>query len=126
VAAIAALAAATIILSVITLELLAERQSLGRRQDRLQAEWLARAGLELAADRLLEKPAAFTEDNRELLPDARVRVTVEQEGSDVYAVTAEAEVGSRDRMVVRTAHARFRRTASGGAVRLDTLPAKVE
>jgi type II secretory pathway component PulK len=121
VVALAALAALTTILSVVTLQLLAARQALGRRHHQLQADWLARAGLEQAAARLLESPAAFTEDNRELVPDARVHIVVEKVGADLYAVTAEAEVSLHARKVVRTAHARFRRTASGSAVRLDNL-----
>ena len=121
VVALAGLAALATILSVVTLQLLAERQTLGRRHQQMQADWLARAGLEQAAACLLESPAAFTEDNRELVPDARVHIVVEKVGSDLYAVTAEAEVSLQYRKVVRTAHARFRRTASGGAVRLENL-----
>jgi type II secretory pathway component PulK len=119
-----ALAALTTIFSVMTLQLLAERQALGRRHQQLQADWLARAGVEQAAARLLDNPSAFTEDNRQLVPDARVHIVVAKVGPDLYAVTAEAEVSLQDRPVARTAHARFRRTASGGTVRLDNLSAE--
>ncbi len=122
VAALVAVAALSVILSVVTVQLLAQRQALDQRHNQLQAEWLARAGVELAAARLLDKPAAFTEENRELVPSASVRIVVEKAGPDLYSVQAEAKVGSRERVVVRTAHGRFRRTTSGGSVRLENQP----
>jgi type II secretory pathway component PulK len=119
--ALVALATVSVILSVVTVQLLAQRQRLERRHHQLQAEWLARAGVERAAARLLDKPAAFTEENKELMPDARVRIVVEQAGAGVYSVTAEAKVGAQEREVVRSAQARFRRTASGATVRLEAV-----
>lgn len=121
--ALVAMAAAALILSVVAVQITSHRAMLRQREHGLQAEWLARAGVELAAARLLEKPAAFTEENRDLVPDGKVRVVVEKTDPDMYSVTAEAEVGQQDRTpVVRTASARFRRTEAGGTVRLETLP----
>ena len=95
----------------------------GMAAEQFGVEWLARAGVELAAARLLEKPAAFTEEHRDLVPDGKVRTVVEKTDPDIYSITAEAEAGQQDRTpVVRTASARFRRTEIGGAVRLEALP----
>ncbi|MCI0462551.1 MAG: hypothetical protein L0Z62_36845 [Gemmataceae bacterium] len=125
VVALVALAALSMMLSGVAVQLFAQRQSLAQRHYQLQARWLASAGVELAAARLLDKPAAFSEDNQELLAKASVRIVVEKAGPEVYSVTAEAKVGPQDRWVVRTAQARFRRTTSGGTVRLENLSAEL-
>jgi type II secretory pathway component PulK len=124
VVALVTLAALSVIISGVAVQLFAQRQSLTQRHNQLQATWLARAGVELAAARLLDKPAPFSEDNQELLAKASVRIVVEKEGPEVYSVRAEAKVGPPDRLVVRTAQARFRRMTSGGIVRLENLSAE--
>jgi type II secretory pathway component PulK len=121
--ALTILAAVSAILSVATVQMVAQHETLRRRHAGLQAEWLARAGVELAAARLLDKPAAFTEENRELVADAKVRVVVEKSGADTYVVQSEAVVGLQEPMpAVQTATARFRRSERDGAARLERLP----
>jgi hypothetical protein len=103
---------------------LAGRRLLDHRQDQLQAEWLARAGLELAADRLLADPAGYKGESAELVPGAVVRVEVRADPAarDVFRVTSEARVsrGGPD-AVVRTARRTFRRTEEGRGVRLEAV-----
>jgi hypothetical protein len=121
--ALVVMAALAVVLSVVTLQIVSQRQLVRQRQRQLQAEWLARAGVELAAARLLEKPAGFVEETAELLPDTKVRIVVEKLDQDSYTVSVEAEVGpAEDAVVVRTASARFRRTDSDGVIRLQAVP----
>jgi hypothetical protein len=121
--ALVVMATLTTILALVTAQLFTERQQSTRRQHQLQADWLARAGVELAAARLLEKPAAFTEEIRDLVHDGHVRIVVEKTDADGYAVTVEAEVGREQGVpVARTVTARFRRTAQGDTARLQAVP----
>jgi type II secretory pathway pseudopilin PulG len=122
IAALVAMAIVTALLSVVTLQVVSQRQVVRQRQRQLQAQWLARAGVELATARLLEKPSVFKEENEDLLPDTKVRIVVEKAEPDVYAVSVEAEVGLKDQQpVVRTQHERFRRTDKGGVIRLEAI-----
>ena len=118
IAVIVAMSVLTIILTVVTLQIVTQRQVVRHRQRQLQADWLARAGIEHAAARLLDSPAAFTDDKQDLLPDTKLSITVEKSAGDVYVVTADAKVGVEGTPVVRTSSVRFRRTQSGGTVRL--------
>ena len=121
--ALVVMAALAVILSVTAMQCLAARQMLRLRQRQFQAEWLARAGVESAAARLLSSPAGFTEDKQEILPDAKVQVVVEKTAEDVYVITADAELGAKEEPpVARTTRARFRRTDSDGMIRLQALP----
>jgi type II secretory pathway component PulK len=113
----------SVVLAVVTAQVVSQQRMVHQRQLQLQSEWLARAGVELAAARLLEEPGDFSEERRDLAPDARVRITVKKLDGEVYLVTAEAEVGVQERpTVARTASVRFQRTEAGGSVRLQALP----
>jgi hypothetical protein len=120
--ALAVMAVLTVVLSVLAVQVVSQRQMVRQRHKQLQADWLARAGVELAAARLLKNPGGFNEVHNELVPDATVRVTVEKTDGDDYLVTADAAVSAEEGSPVeRTASARFRRTESGGLVRLEAL-----
>jgi hypothetical protein len=109
----------------ITWNLAAARRSLDQRQRQLQAEWLARAGLELAADRLLAGPSGYPGETVELLPGSQVRieVRVEPEAPDVFRVTSEARFPKEGRESVRRSVTRsFRRTSRDNRVRLEVVP----
>src|SRR5438105_7071194 len=60
----------------------AARQVLERRQNALQALWLARSGAELAVARLLADGDAYTGEKIELIPDSDLRITVEKDAAD--------------------------------------------
>lgn len=118
-AVVAALAAA------VAWQCMAGRRLLDRRQSELQAEWLARAGVELAADRLLADPAGYTGESVELLPGTRVRIEVRTDpaANDVFRVTSEARTaGGGTETVLRSAGRTFRRTERDKAVRLEVVP----
>jgi hypothetical protein len=120
--ALVAMAVLTVILAVVTIQVYAQHVAARQRQHQLQATWLARAGVELAAGRLLTKGAAFREEHLELVADAKVIIVVEKTDDGSFTVTADAEVGIETMPgVVRTATARFRRVESEGIVRLQAI-----
>jgi len=119
--AIVAMAAVTIILSVIVTQVVAQRQMVRQRHRQMQAEWLARAGVELAAARLLQSAEPFKDDDQEFVTDSKVHVAVEKAG-DVYVVTVQAEVGlAGPRGVKRDATRLFRRSEKDGVARLEAV-----
>jgi hypothetical protein len=121
--ALVVMASLAVILSVTAMQCFAARQMLDLRHRQLQADWLARAGVELAAARLLGSSGTFTEDKLDLLPDAKVHIAVEQSGQDVFTITADAEVGAKEEApVARTARGRFRRMDNDGVIRLQAIP----
>src|SRR4051812_21361408 len=52
----------------------ANRSFLDQRQKRLQADWLARSGIELLAVRLLEADKPFSTDVTDLVPNSGVHI----------------------------------------------------
>lgn len=122
--ALVVMAVLAIILSVVTMQVVSQRRTIQQRTRQMQADWLARAGVELAVARLLESPVAFMDDKQQLQPDAKLRITVEKSGADLFTVTAAATVGAKDEpLVARTASGLFRRTDKGGVVRIEPVPA---
>ena len=121
--ALIAMAVLTVILSVVTLQVVRQHNYVRQRQRQLQADWLTRAGVEVAAARLLQSPAGFSDDKQELAADTKVRIVVEKTDADSYLVTVEVQVGLEGPTVTRGASARFRRTDAGGMVRLQRIPA---
>lgn len=122
IATLVVLAALSVILGVITMQVFAQRKMLRQREQQLQADALARSGIEIAAARLLEKPETFRDENKDLLPNATVKITVEK-ADDVFVVRAEAAIELRDeRPVRRSAQARYRREELHGKVHLYALP----
>src|SRR5438132_16224 len=73
------LAILSAVLAATTWQHLAARRMLGQRHKQLQADWLARAGIELAADRLINSPAEYKEVATAILPSSEVRITVQRD-----------------------------------------------
>ena len=120
VTAIVVISVVTIILAVIAVQVFSQRMAARQRHNQLQAQWLARTGVEWAAARLLEKPDPFSEDQSGLVSDSRLHIVVEKTDDGNFLVTAEAEVGLEERpIVVRMANARFHRTEVDGVVRVQ-------
>ena len=107
-----------IVLTVVTVQVVAQRDLLRQRERQLQADWLARAGVELAAARLIDSPKEFSEERSDLAPGGKVKIDVKK-SAEIFIVSAEAGVSLPDeKAVIRNATARFRRTDSGGVIRL--------
>lgn len=71
----------------------ASRQLLDRRHHQLQAAWLARAGVELAAARLLADPDAYAGEAIAVIPASQVRITVRDESKFLPPALAAGLVG---------------------------------
>src|SRR4051812_31267780 len=86
IAVLVALAILSVILAVVTLQIVTQRNVVRHRQRQLQADWLARAGIEHAAPRLLASPAEFTDDQQELLPATKLSIAAAKAVGDIYVV----------------------------------------
>lgn len=124
--ALVLMATLAVVFAAVATHVVSQRLLLRQRERQLQAVWLVRAGVELAAARLLDDPAAFSEEKGELVPDAKVRIAVDKVAPDLYSVIVEAELGTKDDAAPmrRDAHVRFRRTNNGGVVRLQAVAEK--
>src|SRR5918911_63539 len=78
-AALVTLSLVSVVLVAVSWQITANRRLAERRQHQLQADWLARAGVELAVGRLLADPDKYTGESVELLPRSQVRIQVQKE-----------------------------------------------
>ena len=107
----------------------AARRGLALRHNRLQAVWLARSGCELAAARLLADPAEYTGETVELVPDGKVRITVEKDATKpgIFRVRSEATYPVGERSEVSRAIGRLvTRRTEGERSKVELSPADDE
>jgi hypothetical protein len=100
----------------------AARRALEWRHHRLQAQWLARAGCELAAARLLADPAGYAGESVEPITDGQVHIVVEKDPAkpDTYRVRCEATYPVGDRAAASRAVTRsMTRRTDGGTTRIE-------
>ncbi len=122
--AVAALLIVAVATASVARQCVVGRRLVERRQQHLQAEWLARAGVELAADRLLADPTTYRGETLELIPGGRVRVEVraDPKAADVFRVSSEARYPDDEADGTRCSATRsFRRTRRDGQVRLEVI-----
>jgi hypothetical protein len=122
--ALVALAVLFVVLAAVAWQGIASRRMLGRREEQLQAQWLARAGLEMAAARLLSNPAGYQGESLAIIPRSLVRIEVESKGQskDVFHATCEARFPADDpRPSVRVLTRRFRRVIEKDRARLEVV-----
>jgi type II secretory pathway component PulK len=120
--AVVALAVVSVVAATLTWNSLAGRRLVERRERQLQAEALARAGVERAAARLLTDPASYRGETIELVPGSEVRIELKAAG-EVFDVTSEARFPKEGlESVKRTATRTFRRTSRDNQVRLEVVP----
>lgn len=102
---------------------LAARRHADAHLDRVQAEWLARAGYELAVDRLL---AADGYTGEKVAPVAGSEVAVEvrpdPDAKGVYRVSSEARYPTAGRPVVARVERAVRRADGPDGVRVTPVP----
>src|SRR6476661_2905077 len=70
----------------------AGRRTLERRLNRVQALWLARAGGEIAAARLLAEPDAYTGETAAPIAESRIHITVEKDAARANTYKVRCEV----------------------------------
>jgi hypothetical protein len=122
--ALVVLAVLTVVIGFITWQSVTGFRRADHRQAQLQALWLARSGVELAAARLLDNPAGYTGETLELIPRSQVRITVttDPKQEQTFLVTCEARYPADERdSVLRAQSRRLRRVAEKGRVRLEVV-----
>lgn len=122
--AVVALGVVAVVSVAIVRNCLACRRLLDRRQHEVQAEWLARSGVELAAARLLADPASYKGEAVELIAGAQVRIEVrsDQATPNVFRVTSAARFPRDGPDVVQRSVTRsLRRTPRGDQVRIEVI-----
>jgi hypothetical protein len=117
----------SVLMGLVTSQILANRRLVQHRHDELQAIWLARAGIELAADRILADPAGYKGESMQLIPKSRVRIEVQPvpPSANSVRVISEAQYptgvsGAVTRSI--TCHVRF--VTKGERVRIEVEPAE--
>ncbi len=122
--ALIVLAVLAVTLAVTTWQSVALLRLVDQRHHQLQADWLARAGVEWAAGRLLADPAEYKGETVELLPGSRVQIAVRADAG-VFWVRCEARYPVEERgVVLRTAERGFRRVTDKDGVKLEVVPRK--
>ncbi len=114
----------SVVLATITSQFLTSRRWLDRRRDQIQTLWAARAGVELAASRLLSNPAGYEGESWEAIPGSQVRIAVRREpdSPSVFQVTSTARFSTnRSDGVARTLTRRFQRIVEKDRVRIEIV-----
>jgi hypothetical protein len=121
--AVVALLVAVMIMASITWQCLAQRRQLDQRAHQLQAESLARAGVEWAAARLLADSANYKGESVELIPESEVRIEIRAEpATDLFHVKSEARYPRDARnSVLRSVTRTLRRQSRGNEVHLEVV-----
>jgi type II secretory pathway component PulK len=123
--AIAAMSVTTILTTAITSQILAGRRLAERRQDQLQALWLARSGLEMAIDKLIANPHSYTGEVLTPIPDSQLRIEVKsfKDSKETYQITCIGRCVLEDaRSVTRSLTRQVKRVTANGQVRIEVLP----
>jgi hypothetical protein len=120
------LAIVTALIATTSWQYVAARRMLRNRENRLQADWLARAGVELASARLQTDPKDYRRQTIELLPNGRIEIEVTTTGEvpDTFEVSSVASypADGGPRQVVRTVRRTFTRIADKDGVRMQVAP----
>jgi hypothetical protein len=130
--ALVVLALLTALLASTTAQVLRTRRVLDHRKNEMQAAWLARSGLELAAGRLLADPVGYKGETVEIVPGSQVRVEVRAEGDkgDTFLVISEAQFPTKGTPTTKLSLTRrFRRFVDKDQAHLEVVaapPAKKE
>jgi type II secretory pathway pseudopilin PulG len=122
--ALLVLSIVTVLTAALTKQLLLDRRSAEQRRQQAQCLWLARSGVEMAAERLLRDPAGYTGEMIELIPHSQIRIVVQAEKENVVVVTSEARYPTDDSPAVQTLTRRYRRTVEKGVARLEPVTDK--
>ena len=116
--ALTVLSVVTLLTATLARQMLLDRRAIKLNSDQAQRVWLARAGIEIAAERLLHEPASYTGETVELVPRSQVRIEIKSEKENMVLVISAAHYPTDDRDAVKTMTQRFRRIVEKERVRL--------
>jgi len=123
VVALVVLSIVALLMTFIARQVTAVRKLQDGRLAKFQAAWLARAGLETAAARLLERSEAYDGELTDIVPGGRIviRIALEQGGpADTFRVTSEAIWDDGGVVASRAALSQLaRRTQAGQITRVE-------
>jgi hypothetical protein len=87
-----------------TLQFANLRKQVDADRNRTQAHWLARSGVELAADRLLTNPDGYSGETASPIPGGEIKITVRKnmKKENVYEVESEGRFRESKKVVVIT------------------------
>jgi len=100
--ALSVLSVVIVLSAALSQQILLDRRAVKQHSDAAQRAWLARAGVERAAERLLRQPAEMSSETVELLPRSQVRIEVKAEKDNVVLVTSEAHHPSEEKAAIKT------------------------
>lgn len=122
IAVVVTLAFISFLLVTIARQNLAHRAYLVQREHLLEADWLARAGIELAASKLLADPT-YAGETAAIVKHAEVRIEIRNQRvpADLLVITCETRVPAEGRGVSRSATRQVRRVVRDGETRLETV-----
>jgi predicted DNA-binding protein (UPF0278 family) len=112
------------VIGLITSQHLAGRNMLEQRQKRMQADWLARAGIEVGLSRLLDKPQAFSGDITDLLANSKVHIDIQVDSGSTttFTIMSEAHYSTNiPHQVLRSMTRHVRRVVDKGQVRVEPV-----
>lgn len=99
-----ALAVLAVLMATLTAQVMMNRRAVNQRQQQVQAAWYARAGIDIAAQKIANR-ADYTGETLNLAENARVLIRVERKDTTL-TVTSEATVEG-EHPVTREAQRRF-------------------
>jgi hypothetical protein len=105
-------------------QMTASHRMLNRREQELQAGWLARAGAEIAIARLLSNPENYHGESLEIIPGGEVRIAVQPKAksNDQFRVESEGRYPANgSEPACRTVVCCAKRLTDGGKVTIRIL-----
>jgi hypothetical protein len=103
----------------------AARRQVDAHGHQIQADWLARAGYELAVARVLADPTGYTGETVTPIPAGEVKIVVRKDPDvkDVYRIESQARYPAGERgAVVQTVRRSFKRIDGPQGVRIEPAP----
>ena len=118
--ALVLMATLAVVFAAVTLQIVSQRRLLRERERELQSIWLARAGVEIAAGRLLDGPVPFSEENY-VTPEGKVHIETKKSGADSYAISVAAVAETKEDLhpMAHDLRVHFRRLEKAGKVSLQ-------
>jgi hypothetical protein len=117
-------AAVAVLLTAVSSHVLTGRRVMDRRQQHIQATWLARSGLELATARLLSNES-YRGETIEMIPESQVHVEIKTDSKTpgTFLISSEARISAKGTNgTVTTLKRTVRRIVEKDRIRLEIGP----